>query len=59
MLEKKDLLFSEKFTNCLNEIDDSKTNYTFPISITDGVNLTIYYKEAPKITVTTEEINNN
>ena len=59
MLEKKDLLFSEKFTNCLNEIDDSKTNYTFPINITDGVNLTIYYKEAPKITVTTEEINNN
>lgn len=57
-LNKEDLVFPDKFNNnCANEIDETKTNYTFPINITDKVELTINYKELPKTTVTTEEIN--
>lgn len=57
-IKKEDLTFPDKFANiCANEIDESKTNYTFPINVTDSVELTINYKELAKTTVTTEEIN--
>ena len=57
VLDKKDLTFPDTFIGCKNEIDESKTNYTFPINVTEDVNLTIYYKELPKTVVTTEESN--
>lgn len=58
-LNKEDLVFPEEFTGCSNEVDDEKTHYTFPIYITEDVSLTVYYKELPKTTVTTEEIKEN
>jgi len=45
VVNKTDLIFPQKFTNCSTEIDENKTNYTFPINITEDVDLTIYYKE--------------
>lgn len=45
LLEKSDLVFSDKFTGCEKEIDENKTNYTFPLTVNDGVVLTVYYKE--------------
>lgn len=59
-LNKEDLLFPAKFASiCSNEIDEAKTNYTFPINISDGVSLTINYKELTKTNVTTDSNKQN
>lgn len=57
LLNQTDLVFSDKFSGCKSEIDETKTKYTFPISITSNTDLTIYFKELPKTTVTTEQNN--
>lgn len=59
LLNQTDLVFPDKFSGCKNEIDETKTKYTFPISITSDADLTIYFKELPKTTVITEEDNQN
>lgn len=55
VLNKTDLIFPQKFTNCSTEIDENRTNYTFPININEDVDLTIYYKEKPKEVETSEK----
>ena len=61
MLDKKDLEFPEIFDGCKNEIDETKTKYTFPITITQDTKdpIIINYKELPSTTVTTQENNTN
>ena len=59
ILDKTDLIFPETFNGCSNEIDETKTNYTFPINITQDVDLTIYYKELPKQADNTDKKVNN
>ncbi len=61
VLDKKDLVFPETFNGCKNEIDETKTKYTFPITITTDTKdpIIINYKELPSTTVTTEENNTN
>lgn len=52
LVNKEDLIFPNKFaSSCSNEIDEVKTNYTFPINITEDVLLTINYKELIKTNI--------